>query len=358
MKFQYKLITILFTAVALVGFFACDDAPQITKTIIDEILTDPIPVTQSRYTGGLQRVGTVKGFGDSGVHTPIAIEWNGQSLYMIAEKGYNERAGLFLFSLNRHTGTATIINPSAIDLGGSFRGRSFTKVYGVNPNDMAWDSTTNQMLATCGLLDRIVLIDLDTGEAIRITTNNIFNVLKEQGHRFSSPRGIAYDGIQLFIAGVTPYPSSHNPTPRNAELLKVSNNLKYAQQIFETPPIQFNAGETTPYALCFAEGYLYMSGADTDSLYIIDRETGVAYFIAKWYYTQIPIGHAIHNKETGKDTSLTEMPPDHDGTQYCYRNIQRNLCVDFPDITGLAFDGIDMFAIDARTNGLYKLEKR
>ena len=31
---------------------------------------------------------------------------------------------------------------------------------------------------------------------------------------------------------------------------------------------------------------------------------------------------------------------------------------DFPDITGIAFDGQDMYAVDYFTDGLYRLEKR
>ena len=50
-----RFATLLTLLTALFLFNACDDAPQITKPIIDEILTEPIPVTQSRYTGELQR---------------------------------------------------------------------------------------------------------------------------------------------------------------------------------------------------------------------------------------------------------------------------------------------------------------
>ena len=130
-----RFATLLTLLTALFLFNACDDAPQITKPIIDEILTEPKPVTQSRYTGGLQRIGTVKDFGGN-INTPVAIEWNGKKLYMIAGELHNQ----YLYTVDRETGTAKVVNRNAKSLGGTFI------LYEIEFKDMTWDPNTNQML--------------------------------------------------------------------------------------------------------------------------------------------------------------------------------------------------------------------
>ena len=114
-----RFATLLTLLTALFIFNACDDAPEITETIINEILTDPIPTPQSRYTGKLRRVGTVEKFGGN-VESPDALEWNGESLYMLADRGRYTNKGQYLFKVDRVTGEAEIINAGGEGFGWFF----------------------------------------------------------------------------------------------------------------------------------------------------------------------------------------------------------------------------------------------
>lgn len=367
------LLTLL---TALFVFNACDDAPQITKPIIDEILTQPIPVTQSRYTGRLQRVGTVENFG-LGVDDPVAIEWNSTDLYMIAKHGSYPSRSQYLFRVDRQTGVAVMVNPGARDLGGSFgRGRGFTQVLYVSPSDMTWHPD-GQILAVCGVLDSIVSIDLETGLAGRISWEKDFCLRYPEGdsdfdREFGGYRvigagtALAWTEQGLYMWGI----SGRNNELVNrgyrsfGRLYKISENLRCATPIgnpvfYGQPtegPLYPDEGEAHASSFCFDGEHLYMSGSDTQSLYILDPRRGELYFVAKWVYAELPPGHAIHDKETGQDTFLTEMPPDHDGTLYCYRNIEKNICFGEPEITGLAFDGVNLYAVCGFTDALYIVE--
>ena len=68
-----------------------------------------------------RRVGNVQNFG-SGVDDPVALEWNGTDLYMLADRGVYPNEGQYLFRVDKETGQATMVNPGARDLGGSFGG--------------------------------------------------------------------------------------------------------------------------------------------------------------------------------------------------------------------------------------------
>ena len=373
-----RFATLLTLLTALFLFNACNDAPKITKPIIDEILTEPIPVTQSRYTGTLRRVGSVSDFGLN-LDDPVAIEWNGRQLYMLADHGRYPNEAQYLFTLDRNTGVAAFVNPGAMDLGGSFRqGRNFTQVLHVSPSDMAWHSEgQGVMLAVCPVLDSIVSIDLETGFAGRITFAEDFCLRFPEGDSdfdrefgrypvIGSGSALAWTGQGLYMWGISG--RSNQLVERGyrsfGQLYKIAGNLQCATPIgnpvfYGQPtegPLYPDEGEAHATSFCFDGKHLYMSGANTQSLYILDQLIGELYFVAKWIYAELPLGHAIHEKETGQDTFLTEMPSDHDGTLYCYRNIEENTCFDFPDITGLAFDDVNMYAVCGFTDALYIVE--
>ena len=334
-----RFATLLTLLTALFLFNACDDAPQITKPIIDEILTDPIPVTQSRYTGGLQRVGTVKGFGDSGAHTPIAIEWNGQHLYMIAGGLHNQ----YLYTVDRETGIAKIVNRNAKNLGGSFI------IYEIEFKDMTWNPNTNQMLGVDHRGDGSILyINLQNGYAEGPISKKAFGLYHpkddtEHGREFGgypiigSPIAIAYTEGNFYMWGIS---------GRSVELNK--RGFKSFGALYEIPnlstatpvgdPKFYGEGEAHATSLCHDGQFLYMSGLDTGALYILDQQTAKLYFIAEWHFTQMPEGFKLNKFGRIHDIE---------------RKVNGNIW-----IQGITFDGTDMFAVESFTNGLYKLEKR
>lgn len=340
------LLTLLLTAFTITSFLGCDDPESI---VLDQILQE-VSTHQSPYTGGLTRIGTVKGFGLN-LREPTAIEWNGETLYMIAHHGQNQSKAKYLFRLDRHTGIAEFVNRSAIDLGGSFRGgRTFTQVLRVSPKDMTWIKAPDHyvegidfpmganykgdMFASCPVLDSIVFINLKTGYASRMTFKRHLNLLNEDGSpKYAAPRGLANDGETVYSTGVL------LDSPRDdAELLRViPGTFTQAYPINETPR-SLSVGESSPRTMCFDGQHLYMSGADTNVLYIIDRQTGLAHFVADWYFAPMPDGFRRH--ELGDILNIEE-------------DVRGNIW-----ITGLAHDGVDMFAVEGFTDALYKLEKR
>ena len=259
----------------------------------------------------------------------------------------------------KETGIATIINWGARDLGGSFsNGRGFTQVLYVSPTDMTWHPD-GKMLATCPILDSIVSIDLETGLAGRITFNKDFCLRHPEGdtdfHRefggypvIGGANALAWTNQGLYMWGIS---------RRNMQLVdrgyrsfgafyKISTYLKCATAIgspifFGQPtkgPDYPDEGEAYAYAFSFDEEHLYMSGAFTHALYIINQQTGSLHFIANWHFTTMPEGYKTY--ESGG-----------------ILNIEKN-ALEQIQITGLAYDGIDMFAIESSTNALYKLERK
>ena len=345
-----RFATLLTLLTALFLFKACDDAPQITKPILNEILTDPIPVTQSRYTGTLRRVGNVEKFGINAEYA-VALEWNGSSLYMLADHGSYPNLGQYLFTVNRDTGAAAFVNPGAMDLGGSFRqGRGFTQVLYVEPTDLVWlpppldpaqgpPGYVGEMLAICPILDSIVSIDIETGFAGRINWEKGYCVLNETRDTVLEPHiihatALTHDGIGVVMSGITDV--SVNSGFRSAELFRVSGNFRCATPVNSNPLQNFGVGESHVYTLCFDGEYLYMSGADTQSFYVLNRWTGEGTFISKWAFAEMPLGYEVH-----EDFGVFDVK------ENAYGGIW---------ITGLAFDGQNMYAVCSFTNALYIVE--
>ena len=152
MKLRPNLLLLLIT-LFITSFLGCGDTPE--SIVLDQILRE-VSNFHSPYTGGLQPIGTVDNFGLN-LEVPVAIEWNGKKLYMLAEHGKFESASQYLFTLDRHTGIAAFVNSGARNLGGSFHGRSFTQVLHVEPRDMTW--VNSGMIAACPVLDSIVFLD-------------------------------------------------------------------------------------------------------------------------------------------------------------------------------------------------------
>ena len=326
---RFATLLTLLTALTITSFLGCGDTPE--SIVLDQIIRE-VSSFESPYTGGLQPIGTVDNFGLN-LDAPVAIEWNGKTLYMLAEHGKFQNASQYLFTLDRHTGIATFVNHSARNLGGSFHGRGFTQVLHVYPRDMTWIPPGN-MMAACPVLDSIVFLDIETGLASRMSWLRDFGLTNKDGSpQYAGPRGIAFDGQELFIGAVR-----LDSDRKNAELLRVNTgHFKYAKPLNENP-LNFSVGEPSVRALCFDQQYLYMSGANTNALYIIDRQTNIAHYVANWHFTTMPKGFTIHR------------------TGYIF-DIERNT-IGSIQITGLAYDGTDMFAVDACTHKLYKLERK
>ena len=343
MKTRPKLLILLIT-LFITTFLGCGDTPE--AIVLDQIIRE-VSSFHSPYTGGLEPIGTVDNFGLN-LEVPVAIEWNGKTLYMLAEHGKFRNAAQYLFTLDRHTGVATFVNSGARNLGGSFHGRSFTQVLHVEPRDMTWVTPPNhyvegkdypigytgELFASCPVLDSIVLIKTDSGMAARLSWLKDFGLTNEDGSpQYAGPRGIAFDGTDLFIGAVR-LDSDRN----DAELLRIDLPFyKYAKPLSENP-LNFSVGEPSVRALCFDQQHLYMSGADTNALYIIDRQTSIAHYVTNWHFTTMPKGFTMHR------------------TGYIF-DIERNAIGNI-QITGLAFDGTDMLAVEAFTNKLYKLKKK
>ena len=328
MKARLNLLLLLITLL-ITSFLGCGDTPE--AIVLEQIIRE-VSSFHSPYTGGLEPIGTIDNFGLN-LDDPVAIEWNGKTLYMLADHGKFQNKSQYLFTLDRHTGAATFVNHSARDLGGSFHGRGFTQVLHVEPRDMTWIPPSN-MMAACPVLDSIVFLDIETGSASRMSWLRDFGLTNEDGSpQYAGPRGIAFDGQELFIGAVR-----LDSDRKNAELLRVNTgHYKYAKPLSENP-LNFNVDEAAPRTLCFDQQYLYMSGGDTKALYIIDRQTNIAHYVANWHFTTMPEGFTIHR--LGDIFNIKE-------------NTRGNI-----QITGLAYDGTDMFGVDACTNKLYKLERK
>lgn len=95
----------------MVFFIGCDDSSSI---VLDEFLQEG-PGILSPYTGELHRVGTVEKF-NVGAKNPVALEWNGTDLYMLAYQGLYQNRSQYLFQVDKETGEATLVNFGAPDL--------------------------------------------------------------------------------------------------------------------------------------------------------------------------------------------------------------------------------------------------
>ena len=329
MKPRLNLLILLITLLTI-SFLGCGDTPE--SIILDQIIRE-VSNVHSPYTGGLEPIGTVDNFGLN-LDTPVAIEWNGKTLYMLAEHGINRNASQYLFTLDPHTGVAAFVNHSARNLGGSFHGRSFTQVLHVEPRDMTWIPSANSMMASCPVLDSIVFLNIETGFASRMSWLRDFGLTNEDGSpQYAGPRGIAFDGQELFIGAVR-----LDSDRKNAELLHINIPIYQHAKPLSENPLTFNVGETSPRALCFDQQYLYMSAGDSHALYIIDRQTSLAHYVADWHFTTMPKGFTTHRLGDIFDIK---------------NNTRGNI-----QITGLAYDGTDMLGVDAFTNKLYKLERK
>lgn len=323
-----KFALLLFLLLVLCS---CDDAPQMIETII----SDPIPT--SEYTGILRRVNnTVEKFGTN-ADDAVALAFGNNTLYMLASKGNYPNEGQYLFTLDRHTGTADVVNPGARNLGGDFsQGRGFTQVYGVSPKDMTWYHDT--LLAICPVIDSTVAINPETGFAERLHTRKDFCLFTEDGYP-QLGGGIAITTVEedsgmlrVFIAGVARGKTSTGYRI-HAGLYRMSDNPSCAKRVGNIEA--FGIEETTPYAFCTIGNTVYMSGGNTGALHIIDLDTGEAHFVAKWDYSEIPPGHAV--QEIGGYVNLEENV----GSQTA------------PWVTGLAYDGKNMYAVCGFTDALY-----
>ncbi len=212
MKNRPKLLILLIT-LFITSFLGCGDTPE--SIVLDQIIRE-FSSFYSSYTGGLQPIGTVDNFGLN-LDDPMAIEWIGKTLYMLADHGKFQNAPQYLFTLDRHTGVAAFVNRSARNLGGSFHGRGFTQVLHVEPSDRTWVTPpdhyiegidypvgyTGELFASCPVLDSIVLIKTDTGMAARLSWLRDFGLTNEDGSpQYAGPRGIAFDGQELFIGAL------------------------------------------------------------------------------------------------------------------------------------------------------------
>ena len=325
--------------------FGCDDAQQMVSPVIDggavEVVETLFPSVDSRYTGVLYRVGTVERFG-IGANDPVALGWNGTDLYMNAEQGFYPNEGEYLFRVDRNTGAAGFVNTGARDFGGSFaQGRTFTQVYGVSPRDFAWTSEGGgQMFGVCLVLDAVVSIDVDSGFAGR--TAEHLSYCMEDRDRIPQPFAFGFDGIDFWMVA-----STNLLGKKVLELIRVSPDFECT----------FLIGEVSgkPVSMCWDGESMYVSEMYTRSLCVLDLETGELLPVGKWIYSELPSGYYIQDKHTGLDSGLTQMPSDHDGKNYFYVNRAENWGFDFPDITGIAFDGQNMYVVDYFTDALYRV---
>ena len=313
-------------------FVGCDDA----ELMVSSALENSEAVFESRYTGVLYRVGTLEKFGLN-AEDPEALEWNGTDLSMIAEHGSYPYEGYYLFRVSRETGKATKVNAGARDFGGTFaQGRTFTQVHNVRPVDLSWNPVEKQMYAICPVLDVVVSIDVETGLAGRVTWKEYFCLLDENGNRLlGAGVALAWHQNELFMVGKSLY-GTLDGRPPLAQLFLTESPFFCAVALTENPPIQFGVGEDVPTTLCSDGRFLYMTGLGTQGLYIMDTYTGHAFFVAKWTFAEIPPGHKISTIE-GR-----------------YVNISRNVESEIR-ITGLAFDGESMWAVDRFTDALYRV---
>ena len=363
MNFQYRLITLLLIIFSLTNFLSCGDTPE--SIILEQVLQETL-THESPYTGKLIRVGNTEKFGLN-LDDPVAIEWNGEQLYMLANQGRYTNKRQYLFTVDRFTGNASMVS-GIMNLGGSFdQGRGFTQVLYVSPNDMAWHPE-GYMLAVCPVIDSIVGIDIEKGTASRVTFQKDFCLRTDDGYRvIGAGRALAHDGKDLWMWGITGRSVEQNNLGNKsfAQLYKfshpeiakcvipVGNPIIYGRTEAEhdadfqsfldgksAHPSLPDEGEAHASTFCFDGQHLYASGIDTRGLYIVNRSTGELHFVAKWEFAITPPGYEKH--ELGG-----------------YLNIEENILAQWaPSITGLAFDGENMYAVEGFTDALYKVEKR
>ena len=283
--------------------FGCDDAQQMVSPVIDGdtvgVVETPFPSVDSRYSAILHRVSDVERFG-SGVYSPVALEWNGSDFYMLAEHGYHQSAGQYLFKVDRYSGVAEKVNPGARDLGGSFaQGRTFTQVFHVYPRDLAWSSLSSRMFAACFVIDKIVSIDIESGLADRITDEKISYCL-EGDERVPQVFAFAHDGIDFYASSKVDNFSSE------IILSRVSSDFSCLIPIAEIRSSE--AERIRPISMCWDGKAMYLSENNMSSLYLLDLETGDLHVVGKWVYGVLPPGHFIQDKRTGEDSELTRMP--------------------------------------------------
>ena len=243
------------------------------------------------------------------------------------------------------------VNPGARDFGGSFtQGRTFTQVKGVSPNDLAWNENTDQMFGVCFVIDAIVSMDVFSGFAGRI--GGKLSYCLENDQRIPQGRTLGYNGLNFYMSATT----NNLLGEKIIELSLISGNFQCSTPIAEIRSIALKA--VLPVAMCWDGEQMYMSEKYSQSLSILDLQTGELTPIAKWSYTKLPPGHYIQDKHTALDSGLTKMPITHNGKNYHYVNRAKNVGFDFPNITGIAFDGQNMYAVDYFTDALYKISKK
>lgn len=352
MKLQSRLFTLILASIALVTFLGCGDE----SIILDQVLQEK-PEYISPYTGGLIPVSNVKNFGRE-IRLALALEWNGEKLYMIANHGKYQSERQYLFTVDRETGIAYFVS-GAKNFGGTFeQGRSFTQVRHTWPVDLAWIPEKKLMLAPCPILDSIVSIDLKTGLAGRISWDDDFCLRMPEGHRdagypvIGGSVALAWTGEELYMWGESLRGGRDRKEGYNSfgHLYKISNDFKCATPVGIPPYL--NEPADHPYttadafdrvsavSLTFDGEYLYLSDKYNHSLNIIDPHTGKVYMINQWYMVKMPEGY---RKSTINPGSLYHIETNSEASFY---------------VTGLAYDGFDMYAVDQWTNILYKLERR
>ena len=349
MNMQRRLFVSIMICVLWISFIGCDEAEQMVAPVIESLddRASAERLVAGGYTGKLVRVGSIIKFG-SGIHKPKALEWNGETLYMIASQGRFESERQFLCTVDRETGKASIVNPSAYNLGGSFgRGRGFTQVLGVRPNSMAWIPDQNAMVTLCPVLDTIVGIDLERGYATRGSWDEGF-CIEGTDERVDAGFALGYDGKTLWM----PVDRLYEFVEDTTRCVKLSN----MPDVFHDGP-----GTVYPQSMSWDGENMYLSGSfRTNALHILDLQTGIPMEVGKWRYAELPPGVVITDKNIYKDVSdLTQMPEDRvDGSTYGYWNQTEGYVFDFPDVTGIAFDGQNMYAVCHFTDALYRLERR
>lgn len=364
MKFQNLLLTLL-TMIALVFFVSCDDAHQMVSPALDSLQVKEDfsdLVSGSRYTAVLYRVGILEQFG-AGVDDPGALEWNGTDLYMIAEHGSYPTEGEFLFRVDKQTGQAVKVNPGARDLGGSLtQGRGFvhTSIYGITVNDMAWDAEFG-MRAAGHAVNRIVMVDLETGLASGSSSKLSFCI--EGNDSELTPESLGYDRTDWYITARTDsllgvygyglYRLSGNCVLLVSQLQSIGSENLLVNGVYREPH------QVKPVAMCWDGQNMYVSDTHTSSLGVLDLQTGKVVLVGRWRFGKLPPGVVISNKNIYRHYSnLTEMPVDHDGREFGYWKVKENTMFDFPDITGIAFDGENLYAVDYFTDALYRVGKK
>lgn len=243
---------------------------------------------------------------------------------MLADRGMGRNESQYLFTVDRFTGEADIVNTGAFDLGGSLKGgRGFTQFLGIEPADMTWVPYPDHyvkgvddshgphgfMLVVCPVIDAVVELDIETGFARGTFVRDNFFLYDDPSRRatIGAGRALAYDGYDLWMWGLTGRSVQHNneglksyaqlykfPNPKDSEGNVVLELQAHIVQPVGSPVIYgrttaeqkayteayhaFKNGEgPEPHgeeshvvALCFDGQHLYGSGADMQALYIVD----------------------------------------------------------------------------------------